>query len=771
MALTVVNREFKDDQNRTLGFLLANSLDYIRATYTVEPFFGMSLSGAMFVMKDGNKFTLSSGSWEDFGFVAGDTLTVNNLGGYGLTETAVISYVDGAVLMCATSISGSYDSYNIGDFYVTKNPEGFNVDFNIIKNSDPLGLQSLIDGEQQRFTVDAVSSMAVNDTLTMTQLGNPSGASTMTATVKRIADVSSRRRYEIALSFYLWPWVDGSSYEAGECVKPYIKIDALPQYNNPGLRLTATNSNLGNTGWKDENWNGGTPAYTPDSIVWTDDNSNTLDAFDYSQPSNFEITVNGAFTSGSKLQFKMFFPSDDDEDFKNLTTDHSKNTIATIRTAPISVATPVTFTSAVHPSGASYTVNAVTVTQFTTYAVITGRIVPNAAFTTLMESRDESNRKYRLWVRCENPSYDYNSSNAVNVEVDYDTAVKTPVPLGAYPLVKAGLRNHKLQNYFISGTRNVITEDDVQKWWLFRLPKNERYQSITGRVRAYNTVTEESFTLDEHVISLDQWPILSDGTMPISYTQPRGYKLPPSCTLNDVVLSRAPSFDTGGAYGVNFYYPFLSRWEDWLAQDNASNDFYGDKTKEWRHYDLDADWVIQTELEILTDDGAYSNTENFGIRTYDDWTGTSVFTFFKTDGTPITAPLSDQICKVVCTHTPNVQTNGAYNVWGMITVEPFENAPRWSISTVYAHGGVVANPLQPLSGETQLKVTTNNTNIVFECLFDPSKINIANDVKFTSRINCVPRKKDPDKELKYRTSTGATGNITVNMEQELLTTS
>lgn len=738
MALNVVNRTFTDYQARSLSFLLANSLDPMTVTYTVEPYFGFNLSTLNSVVKEGDGFYLTQGGWEDYGFVAGDTVTIYNLNGAGGTYTGAITYIDGSYLLVGTPPSAADDSYSIGTFSVSKAPEGFDFFFNLVKNSNPGNENSLIDGEVQRFTVDGVDALSVAGSLSMTRLGKQSGGSEMTAQITRIADVSSRKRYEIELTFKLFPWMDSEPFQAAECIKPWAKIVALPQYNNPSVTLTTINSQNGNTGWRNENWNGGVANYTFDSIAWTDDDSNPLTAFDYSQPSNFEIQINGAFTSGSLLNFKMFFPPLNDSEFKNLETNHEINTISAVGSAPIAIATPTTISSATHYSGAAYSVEDITVANNTTYATITGRIVPNADMFTLMDDRDDNDRLYRLWVRCENPALDYNSSDAINVECDYNTAIETPIPLGAYsPVYKDIFLNH----YLDPAGDDCITEDDLlRETWLL-LPLNTRYTQLAGRIWVVNTVTGSRFLVDEVIVPFDPYPTQSDGTIPFNYTANRGYKLPSLSEMLNVSFIRNSSIDITGYYGVEFKYPVISRWEYWLPQNNANGDFYGNKTKDWQHYST-GNWVMTTEVALQTiDNEEYSNIKQFTIRDYDDWAGTSVFSYELLDGTPITQPVQGEIIKVICTHTPDSMTLGAINVWGNITIEPTESNPRYLISSWIDHGTWLANPLQPLDGETTINVTDNLTNIVFECLFDSSKLNVSNGIKFTSRINLIPKTK------------------------------
>ena len=70
----------------------------------------------------------------------------------------------------------------------------------------------------------------------------------------------------------------------------------------------------------------------------------------------------------------------------------------------------------------------------------------------------------------------------------------------------------------------------------------------------------------------------------------------------------------------------------------------------------------------------------------------------------------------------------------MITIEPTASSPRWLSSTAIDYDGNLLNPLTPLTG-LRCDMTLPSPSVVrLECFFDPSKINLSNDVTITSKI-------------------------------------
>jgi hypothetical protein len=752
MSLNVISRKFYDDQAREVNFLLGNANNLVKAVYRVNVDYTLNLSVSVSVIISGTTLTLTNGTWEDYGFVPGSSLLSVNINGHTATKDILI--IDGADMLINSTFSPSIpdDTYTVGTLTCLTKTEGMNVSFNFCRNSLSSEF-SLIDGESNRWTVDDLDLLGVGDTKNMTRLGNRSGLPQVnTATIKKIS--SSPLVFEVTIETYISPFNSNIGFLASESLASFCKFDAMPVFNNLNVVLSRTDKYNGNVGYFNENFNGFTPNFVKESIAWTDADDVPIEAMDYSQPSKFSIRINGTFTSGSKFQFFAFFPSVEPSDFSNLPTDASKNFISTVETAVKAVNTNYTVNTATHSSGATVQFQTVRFEQFTTYAIITGVAVPNADFTDLISSRDTNNRNYRIWVRCENPALDYNSSDMVNVECDNRSLVKTAVPLGTWD-ENVNFIDHVGNTLELDkDTYTIITEDDVRRESQFILPKGENdFSEIAVISRAKNTTTGEQFELERFAVNLTSLPTLPDGTKPINTIINRPFNIAFPSLMTQVKFERYAPADDENVYGVQVTYPFLSRWEYWLSQLNASNDFFGNKNRNWRTYQ-NTDWKIENVLALSTDAGQYQNPFVIAIRDYDDANIDYVFEFFKLDGTPITAPL-DEVVRIKVTH----DVSGVSDCWGQITVEPKENAPRWLISTDYAQIDP-AYPLQPLSGETMLKKTIESDRVEFECLFDGR---LLDRVKFTSRLQTLAEGGDCANEFARVTYTFEGDEYTVDI--------
>jgi hypothetical protein len=113
--------------------------------------------------------------------------------------------------------------------------------------------------------------------------------------------------------------------------------------------------------------------------------------------------------------------------------------------------------------------------------------------------------------------------------------------------------------------------------------------------------------------------------------------------------------------------------------------------------------------------------------------------------------------RVVATHELLDGSSWFNNIWGQITVEPTESSPRWWCSTAVNFDGNLQNPLSPLSG-LLMAITYPTPSIArMECFFDPSKINLQNGCKFTTKIKACT---SPFSLLGKQMTTGGTKQMT-----------
>ena len=134
---------------------------------------------------------------------------------------------------------------------------------------------------------------------------------------------------------------------------------------------------------------------------------------------------------------------------------------------------------------------------------------------------------------------------------------------------------------------------------------------------------------------------------------------------------------------------------------------------------------------------AYVFTDDLTIKNYDSTADIDqkIELYIDSTGDQVGVVVEDQFMRVVGYST---LTNGdiwdSANIWGMITVEPTEAAPRSIASSVVPYDGNSNNPLTPLAGLIT-PITYPSPEIArMECYFNPNLINLTNGVKFTVKI-------------------------------------
>lgn len=715
--LQVINRRFFDNQNRELSFPFFSGYDKVKVIYTVQVEFAVNLSFSTSVVKDGNSLQLTSGSWEDFGFIVGADIS----GTYGSETIPVgttITYIDGALMMTDTALTGTDgDAFTSGSIVCDASVDAFDCYFNLIPNTLSGGDNSLIDNEVNRFQV-FLDGLTIGSTTAMTQLGNQSGGANMSGTCKRTAT----NEYELTVNFNSWGIILESEFTTSKCLKPYLRCIAYPQFNNPTTFIQTVNTpSDANTGWYNEVGNGGTPAFEVDYFAWTDG------AFNYNQPSEFTAVLNGNFDATSLFNICFFFDSDIESQYKNLPLSLHRNLMFLTNSSAIGIGTSSGIVSGVRSDGSQMSLDLDIDTTSTT-ATIIGTFTPNSQFIDFIESLDESDRKFKVLVRCEDYTLSDNLINPVWLPISIGTFEKYVTPLGELPDVTSHIYDHK--DTQVTDAKQLVIEDDLTIKSVIPLPRFNDFQSISTEIVVRNGSTLSEFSLEKFTFNLLSFPLLTDGSRPIAQTINRAFNLSPTNQNHFVSIERRTDLDTSTHYFVELRHSYLNDWKTWQPQTNADIYFYPNQNKDWFGY-IDSPWGVNYKLTFETTIGNYENYDSLLIHDYDSID--AVFEFYDLDGNLLTKPLQNEICRVKCIHDTIDPVIAI--LWGQITVEPFQGSPRFDISSYYAQGGIASNPLIPLDGETTCVLTYSTHYIVTECLFDPSKMADPSNVSFTSRVS------------------------------------
>lgn len=727
MGLRVINKVYTDLEGRTGDSIQGNYLDKSIIQYDVEYDAKLCLTPTNSVIKKGNTFSLVSGSWfEEIGAFKGaniDFIFTDT----GTPITTVIDYVSGAEMALVNGGSSQDGNKSVGFFQVTDAPELFEVDFNLVQNSLGGTKFSLIDDETQRLSVILVNATTIpGGTDNFIQLGKKSGGSDITGTIDRIADSGSgNQRYTLLINYKNWVLFDELLYKADDAIGDYARIRATAQRGNDNVFVEIETKNIGDTGYEDEALNGGVAEYVFNTLVWTDGAANVMVAMDPSQPSNFAINITGTFTVDEKYGVKLFRIPQDETEFKNTALNVERNLSLCMNNVLIAAAVPTLVNGETNADGAAFDISGFTVTDNGTDIDVVGLVTPNAAMITLLADRGETDKDYKLVIVVDDTTKAYRDANTVNVLCDSSNAVKNVIPLGAWPDV-VDFDMIGSDDVILTGTPAPLIQSYNRMNVTFTLPKdanfNNPWKSLTGQIVAERISTGERFLFESFVYDISGLSAeVPTKILLIDFSQTRGQQLPLASEFNDVTFELNSFLDTGTDFGVQLNYSFQIGYQTWIEVPEVSDFFFGAKNNNWFNVSTDPDWQLKFEFLLDHEDGIYTNFKNFDVVDYGAWTGAVAYSYTTLDLVAINKPLDKAISIITSTQTGLSAFVG--NEYATISVRDKEGAPLWSIST-NEDPVISGNPLQPIAGETRLKITVVGNVATLICQIDTSLIDV-----------------------------------------------
>lgn len=666
-----------------------------------------------------NQVNLSGANFLTEGFEPGDEIEIiiyNSNGNIHHTNTVdIVSVTATSMVVNALLIwkSGTQYVYIIAKQKGGSKRNGLELNLNFVPQSGAINANSLIDGSVNRILFNLTGTVN-NQTVIGNQVNIRSGQYAINASIKDLTNYPNKRRqYTLTVEFIQNGAMLPSFFDFGGCLKPYFGLVWQRTYGNPNNNLTHVICDNANTGWFDEPYNTGVANASLVSGITT---------LEFNTVQTGTISIDSASTS---FGFGAGYIPVDANYYKNQTVDQSE--LSMFVETQTSTA-PIILTSPLNPSGAGYTLefsNPVTVGTVTTWD---WEFTPNAAFITFMDGQSIGDRLFYIWAKY----------GTMNLLLFADQLSEQPPAPGVLDMVVHRFVDHS-QNFDNDNTIKFgfegNVEDDIAFIGKFLVPINAIMKYTKAEIWAVNSVTNEEFLLNSSYFDFTSVPN-QGGYYPINQSQTVITTLPTTSEKLTAQLQRDPSVDTITDYGIRVYLPFYYSWEYWINQPNAAAAFFpNDQTRDWVPYGTLTNWDLQLRItaDINSLDHIYS--ENIVIKDYNSDPNINQTMTLQVVSTAqnVNVIVEGELHYVVATHL----TTGVWDqstVWGMITVEPTEGAPRWICSTVVPFDNNQANPLTPITGAFATLTFSAPNLAVITCYFDPSKINLTNGVKFTSKI-------------------------------------
>jgi hypothetical protein len=733
MPITPISNKYYDYRGTVGSFLKANVGDLLESKSIIKESISVITGADAYFQLNPveNIITWTGGDFELEGFREGDAVLCeifSNGGGLVTSWNAVVQAIDTDMIDLDT-IPAWIDA-TIGQIFriTSKNRRGgLIVDLNNVSNGVVGNEFSTIDGEVSRFKF-ITNSISVGSTVNGISVGNQSGQYIISASIKLNSEANYVRQWEVTFRYILSGINEPNLFTAANCQKLFLKFRWQRIYGDPANNLIYIQSEDADTGYFDQAFNNG----GDESAV-----IQAINSVDYQDETTCTVVVEH---TGSLFGIGACYCPQDETYYKN----------KTYSQAELSMALPTTnlilapLGSQTNPDSAEFTLNIQSITSLSaTQKQIVFKFQPDGNFYSFMDSREDGDRLFKIWIRADDE----------NLLVFDDQLTKTLPVGGPITFAQHTFLDHS-QNFVESATSadgySANIEDDLAFTGAFLVPLFATGQNLYAKIIAFNSTTNESFILNSVNFNFDTVPMIG-GKYILNETLPVISTLPNTSEKLNARLYLDPAYDVPASdlYGVRIYLPFLYRWEYWLNQPNAADDFYPNQNKNWFPYGNTGDWKLKLRLESIVNDLLYFYENDLDIKNYDSDAEIDQNIELIIDSTDqiVNIITEGMLMRVRATHTINsgMDWNPA-EVWGMITVEPTESSPRWICSTVVPFDNNNSNPLTPLSGlYCDLQIVGNVATM--ECYFDPTKVNLENGCKFTTKIKgCFQERIETGKE-------------------------
>lgn len=743
MPLSIIDKKYTDVNSVNQGFLFANAGDNTQITLKLMERIEVvgNLQNNLSINFFDSTITWAGGNWMKEGFIIGDVINIKKISSVGATLVT-----DQATIIAFSGATNSIMQISYGQMATTLVPNIGNGEFlyvgmatdyrakellisvNYVASGSTGNEFSLIDGEPTifSFNIGAVAGFPYipnNTILNGIQVGNKSGTFNTTALIKFSNATPASLGfapgfgviYELIVQSVNTGPLMQTYFDFSNNIKLNIKLEYARVFQQPFNRNYFYFSDDAQTGWYNEPYNTG---IENSQLI-----SSTGDVA-YDSSSQIICTINelGGSISNAQIAVGAMYVSSDESYYKNKPYSLSRSMM--MRASFLSLGSYSQSTSNI--DGALFIMNAVV--SGTTTKTITINIVPNVQFGTFFESMEEGNRLFYVWVKV----------GTINHLVFNGQLISAPPIAGVLPMINTLFLDHS-ENIITSVGNNLgyqaNKEDDLGYVGTFLLEKNATYDNLLVKIKAQNSVTGDNFSLLVANFNFNSVPIVN-GMYVLPISQPIITTLPNTSVKEIAVFSLNSAYDTATEYGVEIYFPFLLRWEYWLTQSNANNAFYPNLNKDWVQYNQLIDWQVKLHLQLTKDGLGYYFDDIILIKDYDSSININqtIDVYLDSTNQLVTNVVSNSIHRVLATHT-RIDLSAWVNPWAMVTIEAYESAPRWICSSVVPFDNNSQNPLTDYYGGVTLNLFFPSPHICYmECLFDSSKINVANGVKFTTKI-------------------------------------
>jgi len=805
----ITNRQYKNFYTGTdTSWLIGNVGDVVEMTLDIEASITFLSTYQTQVKTQGNSITRFAGSWYDEGFAVGQSVTMSfTLTNNGvalapvtftrniLTLTPTLMIVDGAsigtyIFPFQNSINGidnEFSGLSIAVISFTSPFQAIELNYGLTTNSlaGSGDLSSLIDGTILTFKCNTLSASIVDPAIALTPFSFRSGGAILSATVQGktpLLPLSTVKKYQIKVKFLITPFYDviddltnktlPSSYTDLECLTDILSVKLFPEINNPNITVSVKGSESvlkGNTGWFDENYNGGTNNYSIELVSYFNDLGVPISGIATGGKTDAIIVINQSGAT-SDFDYKLGFiwtPSTPSFYSKKLTGHHENlmyngcGDLVTLKsTTPFQ-----TFTGYTNDEGARMDIDFKSITFTATQVTIRVAFSPNSEVESFFTDKDVSNLNYAIWVSVGN-EVAVNLSDRVSLLASFKAFTLPAVITEQYNVTNSFLGHAQESNQIGAMLYGGCVEDEITARSIIRVDNtlDETIQEMTFTIEGRNIVTNENFILESNSYDCTGFVKDANNIQQINIDTTRGFVMVAGLEKNAVQIVRDPLNDNGSLKAYKGLYSFRARWEDWISRINVPSVFFDNALL---NNNLNNDWGAKDDLQYwkltynvnirLLRNGLIVNTKNTfdfivkkyeeseiydgAITTYDSTKTNNLFLGFDASGIRTNAILSTDNTWIEADFDLEDLLGDVGDIndyFGVIRLEEYRNGGLFKIEMLSSILTNTENILIPLTGQAKAKLTkVSDTKIRVEGLIDKSKLNLNNSqYKISARLGC-----------------------------------
>ena len=609
-------------------------------------------------------------------YKVGDTCVIVR-DGFTTSEVTVIEVIDGSLIR-TTHGALDFTLADDTDFIFNNTAfKGLTYKFNLTDGST---FVSLVDEEEQRAQIGTMSNATLSNQ-TLDLMGIKSWQAD-TVQVKGTGGILTDGFYEqqsftithntVVTPFFLTDehadLLIGKKpiYFEGDTNLNYIAEIAIGRdLTNPNdVKILTVPTNKSNTGWHNENFNGGPTNYVISSLTITRlSDSVVLNQLEQSTDCQVDIVITNTTdtpfsASNTKFAFGFNYLPEDESLYQENTFNQTRNFLfdSKLTTAGTGAVNGDNFGT---PLQVIKTVEAISVTSssMTVRAVINTGADANA----IIEQLDLL--RYKMWVIVEDHSTTAQLSDKVNLlaqvneflVVNITSNLITALPPKFIPHPETDKTGAILASAFTHfPVDDIVANLDFSIDFTGHLA-TELIKITNIKSRIYlSHATEADILLEDFSFGTSAFPIIGGQAQAIDFSQDRVFKIPDGEIRKTVRALREYTEDSGNVLAYNYKYPFMDRWEYWEALANITSAPTGifDNTEPnnglnhfWYRYTTVAGWEIHYDVTFTIEQNGETFTQVFDTRIFDprnfegntDWSNHEIKSFTEPGGFELTS--------------------------------------------------------------------------------------------------------------------------------------